>query len=56
MGQKQVESAITNEKDRIIKNANFDTAMKSFKLQVNLLPVNVDFDSLTAFEKLTSST
>ena len=56
MSQKQVESAITNEKDRIMKNANFDTAMKSFKLQVNLLPVNVDFDSRTAFEKLTSST
>ena len=56
MGQKQVDSAITNEKDRLMKNANFDTAMKSFKLQVNLLPVNVDFDSQTAFEELTSST
>ena len=56
MSQKQVESAITNEKDRIMKIAKLDTAMKSFKLQVNLLPVNVDFDSRTAFEKLTSST
>ena len=56
MGKKQVDSAITNEKDRIMKNAKFESVMKTFKLQVNLLPVNVDFDSQTAFEEYTSST
>ena len=56
MGQKQVDSAITTEKARIMKNDSFGKFMKSFKTQVNLLPVNVDFDSQTDGDDFTSST
>ena len=55
MSAKQVETAITNEKERIMKNANFEIFMKNFRVKVNLLPVNVDFDSQTAFDEYTSS-
>jgi hypothetical protein len=52
MSKQQVNTAISNEREKVMKNENYANLMRNFKVQLNLLPIGVDFDSPTASEDL----